>query len=141
MHSGAALIALACLSACVGPTGPAPPPVFDPASEAFQAELRAQRGEALEKAAASTTIVTRRFLVMDEIHHGFFLISPDRLNERISPDFLDEGLLRLFIDQHHPEVVAARAGQHLVCECTGTDWMFYDQKRFIVRGAKLIWTD
>ncbi len=78
---------------------------------------------------------------MDERHHGIYFIPADRTDESVSPDFLDERVLGLFIAQLHPDVLAVHGGQQLVCECTGTEWMHNDEKRFIVRSAKLIWTN
>ncbi|MBO9712030.1 hypothetical protein [Sphingomonas sp.] len=124
-----------------------PPPVAPPVPvrvdfEEVRRQVALEQRAALRKAARSQRIVTRSFSVGWEVHHGLFLVPANAANwlaaDWLVPDFLAPGLGdRLAAAAASPG--AAHAGQRLVCRCTGVEWSFHDQKRFLVREAELSW--
>ena len=77
------------------------------------------------------------------MHGGYYLIPIDAPDERVKPDILDEDLLAQFADFVQPGRAYAAGGEipsvrgQLICECTGVEWSFYSQGRFLVRTAHL----
>ena len=139
------LSCLACFAAaCSAPQVPPPPTLVDIDSEEFQKEMAVERRAALENTSKSSTNVTRKFYVGWEMHHGYHLIPADAPNGLVSVDFIDDRVVRQFDDANGPRGYPAGAeiphlGRRLVCECTGVEWTFYGQQRFLVRAAKLAW--
>ena len=116
---------------------PAPPDIN---LEEFQRRFARGQAAALRKASRSRQSVMRRFIIGWEMHHGYFLIPPAAPNKLVSPDFLDEGVRAQFDRENRQDVISVHVGQRLVCECEGLAWSYYGP-RFIVRAAKLTWTD
>jgi hypothetical protein len=124
------------------PAPVAPPPPLDINSAEFQQQLAREQAAALRKVSRSRrSNVTRTFAVGLEMHHGLFLIPAGAKDWQIvSPDFLDDGVLALFLNQTDQASLAGHVGQHrLICRCTGVPWSFHTEKRFLVRSATLEW--
>lgn len=143
----AALLSIG-LALCGGPVGAAPPPpslvpVPNINSEEFQRHLAEEREAGRRTAERSNPVVTRSFVVGWELHGGFYLIAAR--DEWVTPDFASEDVLRQFGDFLEPGRLypAGSAfpheGERVVCECTGIEWSFYSQRRFIVQSARLRW--
>lgn len=123
-------------SACAAPP---PPPLLepiDPNSEAFQKEMADALAAGLKEAEGQPA-VTRRFIVIWEMHYGYRLVPPADLGALVTPDIPDEAVA----SQFNAAQAAAmnHLGERLICECAGVEWSFYSQSRFIVRQAKLSW--
>lgn len=115
----------------------------DPDSEEARAREAREWSTALETVSRTRQSVTRSFDVGWEMHHGLFLVPAEAVDwlhaEWEWPDFLDDGLQREFAKAAGPVPDDPHPGQKLVCECTGVEWSFHGQKRFLVRAAKLEW--
>jgi hypothetical protein len=122
--------------ACAG--GPPPPRLepVDPNSEAFQKEM-ADDLAAGRREAQTRPAVTRRFVVIWEMHHGYRLAPQGDLATLVVPDFPDEAVAGRF--QAAEADAMNHVGERLVCECVGVEWSLYEQPRFIVREARLSW--
>ena len=123
---------------------PIPPPP-DINSEEFQQQLAGEQSAALGKISRSRRSVTRSFAVGWEMHHGLFLVPANARDwlraEWFTPDFLAGDLRDRLAAAAVPNAptMAAHYGQKLVCRCTGVEWSFYGQKRFLIREAELEW--
>ena len=97
------------------------------------AELKAAR----QVAQNSKPVVTRRFGIGWEIHQGFFLVPEGNAEEMVTLDFADEQVRQQFSDFVPIAGPHQNAGKRIMCECSGVEWSFYSDKRFIVQSAKL----
>lgn len=141
------------LAGCAGansrpPPNVPPPPFIGIDSEAFQKERAEREAAALREASKSGKEVTRTFIVGWEMHNGLFLVPLNSTSVEnwllvawYTPDFRDDTLLREFVEQANPNAstAAAHLGQRLICHCTGVEWRYYAQKRFLVQSATLEW--
>lgn len=120
-----------------------PPEIVDPSSDKFKAKMAASLKAERQIALRTGPVVTRRFLLSWEMHYGFKLIPASNTDEIISPDFADQGVLQQFIDFDQPGrifpvgIYPPNLGKRTFCECTGVEWSFSSDKRFIVQSAKL----
>lgn len=129
-------------AAAVDVRPPPPPPrleLVDPNSDAFQKALADEIRSAREATLHSKPPVVRTFLVGSELHYGYYLISPDKLDELITPDLLDQRVRDIFDANMHPDVMMKHMGERLQCECSGIPWDFSGGQRFIVQSAALRW--
>jgi hypothetical protein len=135
-------LAICGCSAAIEPP-PSPPVYLDINSEAFRRQMAEELRSAREIAQRSQAVVTRRFVVGWETHHGYYLTPIDNRDEWVIPDFADEDVGRAFDDFVQPGRTYPRGaaiphlGKRLICECTGVEWSFHSSKRFTVRAARL----
>ena len=120
---------------------PTPVPPLRLRSEQIQKELLADMSVARGKALQSNPMVTRKFVVGWELHHGYFFIPVGSPNAIVTPDLLDKRVLADFNEQNRQDVLAKHVGQKLICECKGISWAFHSNQRFVVQAARLTWTD
>lgn len=126
------------------PTPPVLEVVPQPDSDEARRGLAAEQHAALERVARSRRHVTRAFAVGWEMHHGLYLVSDRARNwltaKWVTPDFVDGKLRdRLADAASGGPSMRAHVGQKLLCRCTGVEWTFYGQKRFLIRHADLVW--
>lgn len=99
-----------------------------------------ERSAALEAVVRSRASIRRLFYVGWENAHGYYLVAPTAPNVRVMPDILDARVMAAFDRENRQQTLSAHIGQKLLCECDGVSW-FYHEPRFLVRAARLIWSN
>lgn len=102
-------------------------------------EVPLSQSVALERVARTTFNVRRLFYVGRDLNRGYYLVPPTALRTQVMPDILDGRILAAFDRESGQQSLASHIGQKLICECDGVAW-FYHKPRFLVRGARLIWS-
>lgn len=121
------------------PHSPRPPAIVDQNSTAFRIRLSQELDIARKEALRTKPLVTRRFVVGWEMHHGYYLLEEHDLTKMVTPDLMSASVITAFNAENENEVLAKHVGERLICECGGVDWTFYSDRRFIVREAKVFW--